>query len=61
MYDCACSAAEKAEEDYEEEEEEKESAALKVEVCADSALQLTVTKSSLGIFTELVKVRFSYT
>ena len=39
-----------------EEEEEEEAIALSVDVCAESALQLTLTKTSLGIFTELVQV-----
>ena len=44
----------------EEEEEEEEVVNLTVDVVADSALQLTLTKSSLGIFSELVQVSGLY-
>jgi hypothetical protein len=46
-------ATEKPEDDGEEEEEE--TVGLSVDVCAENALQLTVTKSSLSIFTELAQ------
>ena len=39
-----------------DEEEEDEDVGLSVDLCAESALQLTVTKSSLSIFTKLVQV-----
>ena len=39
-----------------DEEEEDEDVGLCVDLCAESALQLTVTKSSLSIFTKLVQV-----
>lgn len=39
-----------------DEEEEEEDVGLSVDLCSESALQLTVTKSSLSIFTKLVQV-----
>ena len=38
------------------EKDEEEDVGLSVDLCAESALQLTVTKSSLSIFTKLVQV-----
>ena len=49
--------SERGKEEEEEEEEEEESAGLSVELSAESALQLTVTKTSLSIFTELIQVQ----
>ena len=37
-------------------EKDEEDVGLSVDLCSESALQLTVTKSSLSIFTELVQV-----
>ena len=56
-FDCCGSAGEAEKTDDEEEEEEKEQiAGLNIDVHADSALQLTVTRTSLSIFSELVQV-----